>query len=163
MDDNEVHPDRGRAQVCRALRGQRGKPSVCPTHRDETYSMRHRLGRQPYKVPTKVLGVPSAREEWGAHRHVGAVRHLQHNSRCYRISWEGSDYSSDESSDSSRSGTLGGDSSSLFSWKTRSLLESEQGEEAVGCEGSGEEGGPLSVAHQASMEWGLAGRCQEYG
>ena len=38
-----------------------------------------------------------------------------------------------------------------------SLLESEQGEEAVGCEGSGEERGPLSVAHQASMERSLVG------
>ena len=39
----------------------------------------------------------------------------------------------------------------------RSLLESEQGEEAVGCEGSGEERGPLSTADRASMERSLAG------
>ena len=73
MDDDEVYPVRGRAQVRRALQGQRGKPSVHPTHRDETYFMRRRLGRQPYKVPAAILEVPSAREEWGAHRHVGAV------------------------------------------------------------------------------------------
>ena len=39
----------------------------------------------------------------------------------------------------------------------RSLLESEQGEEAVGREGSGEERGPLSMADRALIEWGLAG------
>ena len=76
VDDDEVRPDRGRAQVRRALQGQRGKPSVRPSHRDETYSMRRRLGRQPYQVPTAILGVPTAREEWGAHRHIGAVRRL---------------------------------------------------------------------------------------
>ena len=47
-----------------------------------------------------------------------------------------------------------------------SLLESKRGEEAVGCEASGEEAvgceasgeerGPLSAAHQASMERELA-------
>ena len=157
MDDDEVCPDRGRAQVCRALQGQRGKPSVRPTHRDETYSMRRRLGRQPYKVPSAVLGVPTAREEWGAHRHVGAVQRLRHNARRYGIGWEGSDYSSDDSSSSSGSRSSGSDSSSLFSRKTRSLLESERGEETVGREGSGEEGGPLSAAHRELLERFLAG------
>ena len=157
MDDDEVRPVRGRAQVRRALQGQRGKPSVRPTHRDETYSMRHHLGCQPYKVPATVLGVPSAREEWGAHRHIGAVQRLRHNARCYGISWEGSDYSSDESSSSSGSRSSNSDSSSLFSQKTRSLLESERGEEAVGREGSGEESGPLSPAHRESLERFLAG------
>ena len=104
MDDDKVCPTRGRAQVRQALQGQRGKPSVLLTHRDETYSMRHRLGHQPYEVPVKVLGVPSAREEWGAHRHIGAVRRLRHNARCYGIGWEGSDYSSDESTSSSHWG-----------------------------------------------------------
>ena len=37
------------------------------------------------------------------------------------------------------------------------LLESEQDEEVVGHKGSGEEGGPLSVAHRALMEQFLAG------
>ena len=109
--------------------------------------MHRRLGRQPYQVPTAVLGVPTAREEWGAHRHVGAVQRLRHNARRYGIGWEGSDYSSDESSSSSGSRSLGSDLTSLFSRKTRSLLESERGEEAVGREGSGEESGPLSAAH----------------
>ena len=157
MDDDEVRLACGRAQVHRALQGQRGIPSVRPTHRDETYSMRRRLGRQPYKVPATVLGVPTAREEWGAHRHVGAVRRLRHNARHYGIGWEGSDYSSDESSSSSGSRSSGSDTSSLFSRKTRSLLESERGEEAVGHEGSGEEGGPLSTAHRESLERFLAG------
>ena len=157
MDDDEVCPGRGRAQVRRALQGQRGKPSVRPTHRDETYFMRRRLGRQPYQVPTTVLGVPSAREEWGAHRHIGAVRCLRHNARRYGIGWEGSDCSSDDSSSSSGSGSSGSDSSSLFSRKARSLLESERGEEAVGRKGSGEESGPLSAAHRESMERFLAG------
>ena len=76
MDDDEVHAVHGRAQVHQALQGERGKPSVRPTHGDETYSMRRRLGRQPYEVPAKVLGVPTTREEWGAHRHIGAVRRL---------------------------------------------------------------------------------------
>ena len=119
--------------------------------------MRRRLGRRPYEVPTAVLGVPTAREEWGAHRHVGAVRRLRHNARHYGISWEGSDYSSDESSSSSGSRPSGSDTSSLFSRKTGSLLESERGEEAVGCKGSGEEGGPLSAAHRESLEQFLAG------
>ena len=157
MDDDEVRPDRGRAQVRRALQGQRGKPSVRPTHRDETHSMRRRLGRQPYQVPTTVLGVPTAREEWGAHRHVGAVRRLRHNARRYGIGWEGSDYSSDDSSSSSGSWSSGSDSTGLFSRKTRSLLESERGEEAVGREGSGGEDGPLGAAHRESMERVLAG------
>ena len=158
MDDDEVRPDRGRAQVRRALQGQRGKPSVRPTHRDETYSMRRRLGRQPYQVPTTVLGVLTAREEWGAHRHVRAVRRLRHNARCYGIGWEGSDYSSDDSSSSSRSRSSGSDSTSLFSRKTGSLLESERGEEAVGREDSGREDGPLSAADRESMERCLPGR-----
>ena len=119
--------------------------------------MRRRLGRQPYEVPAKVLGVPTAREEWGAHRHIGAIRRLQHNARRHGIGWEGSDSSSDESSDSSRSGTSCSDLPSLFSRKAGSLLESEQGEEVVGHKGSGGEGGPLSAAHRASMERGLVG------
>ena len=119
--------------------------------------MRRLLGRQPYEVPAAVLGVPTAREEWGAHRHIRAVRCLRHNACRYRIGWEGSDYSSDESSSSSGNRSSGSDSSSLFSQKTRSLLESERGEEAVGREGSGEEGGPLSAAHRESMERFLAG------
>ena len=118
--------------------------------------MRRCLGRQPYQVPTAILGIPSAREEWGAHRHVGAVRRLRHNARRYGIGWEGSDYSSDESSSSSGSRSSGSDSTSLFSRKTGSL-ESERGEEAVGREGSGEESGPLSAAHRESMERFLAG------
>ena len=109
--------------------------------------MCRRLGCQPYEVPAAVLGVPTAREEWGAHCHVGAVRRLQHNARHYGIGWEGSDYSSNDSSSFSGSRSSGSDSSSLFSRKTRSLLESERGEETVGREGSGEEGGPLSMAH----------------
>ena len=137
--------------------GQRGKPSVRPTHRDETYSMRCCLGRRLYKVPTTVLGVPTVREEWGAHCHIGTVQHLRHNACRYGISWEGSDYSSDESSDASGSRSSGSDLSSLFSRKTRSLLESERGEEVVGREGSGEEGGPLSATDQALMERSLAG------
>ena len=119
--------------------------------------MRRHLGRQPYKVPATVLGVPTTREEWGAHRHVGTVRRLRHNARRYGIGWEGSNYSSDESSSSSGSRSSGSDSSTLFSWKTQSLLESERGEETVGREGSGKEGGPLSTAHRESMERFLAG------
>ena len=147
MDDDKVHSDRRRAQVRRALTGQRGKPSVRPSHRDETYSMCRHLGRQPYEVPAKVLGVLTAKEEWGAHRHIRAVRRLRHNACRYRISWEGSDSSSNKSTSSSGSGTLSGDSPSLFSRKTRSLPESERGEEVVGCEGSGGERGPLSTAY----------------
>ena len=75
-DDDEVHPSHERAQVHQALQGQRGTPSVHPMHCDETYSMCHHLGRKPYEVPTKVLGVPSAIEEWGAHCHLGPVRCL---------------------------------------------------------------------------------------
>ena len=119
--------------------------------------MRRRLGRQPYQVPTAVLGVPTAREEWGAHRHVGAVRRLRYNARRYGIGWEGSDYSSDDSSNSSGSRSSGSDSTSLFSRKMRSLLESERGEETVGREGSGGEDGPLSAARRESMERVLAG------
>ena len=109
--------------------------------------MRHCLGHKPYEVPAKVLGVLSAIEEWGTHRHVGPIRRLRREGRRYGIGWEGSNSSSDKSTDSSRSGTSSGDLSSLFSQKMRSLLESERGEEAVGREGSGEERGPLSVAH----------------
>ena len=116
------------------------------------------LGRKPYEVPAKVLGVPSAIEEWGSHRHIGPIHHLQREGCRYRIGWEGSNSSSDESTSSSGSGTLCSDSSGLFSWKTGSLLESERGEEAVGCEGSGGERGPLSTADQASLEQGLVGR-----
>ena len=104
------------------------------------------LGLKPYEVPAKVLGVSSTIEEWGAHRHLGPVRHLQQEGCHYRIGWEGSDSSSNESTSSSGSGTSSSDSSGFFSQKTRSLLESERGEEAVGRKGSGEERGPLSAA-----------------
>ena len=120
--------------------------------------MRRRLGRQPYQVPTAVLGVPTAREEWGAHRHIGAVRRLRHNARRYGIGWEGSDYSSDDSSSSSGSRSSGSDTSSLFSRKTQSLLESERGEEIIGRESPRGEDGPLSAAHRESMERCLPGR-----
>ena len=116
-----------------------------------------RLGRKPYEVPAKVLGIPTTREEWGAHHHVGAVQRLRHNARRYGIGWEGSNSSSNKSASSSGSGTLSNGLSGLFSWKTRSLLESERGEEVVGCEGSGGERGPLSAAHRASLERCLAG------
>ena len=106
--------------------------------------MHRRLGRKPYEVPAKVSGVPSALKEWGAHRHVGPIRCLQQEGCCYGISWEGSDSSSNESTNSSGSGSSSGDPSSLFSWKVGSLLESEQGEEAVvrttSAEGSSGEG-----------------------
>ena len=132
--------------------------------------MRCWLGCKPYEVSTKVPRVLSNIKEWKLHlcHHFRVIHHIQQVCHGYRIGWEGSDSSSDKSSSSTGSGTMSNDSSSLFSQKTESLLESEWGEESVGHEASGEEAGPLSVAHQESLERFLAGRpldsrdlCQE--
>ena len=121
--------------------------------------MHHCLGCKLYKAPAKVPGVSSNVEEWKLHlyRYLRVIHNLLQESRQYGIGWEGSDSSSDESSSSTGSWSLGNDSSSLFSRKMRSLLESEWGEELVGWEGSGWEGGPISAAHWELMEQSLAG------
>ena len=89
--------------------------------------MHHYLGCKLYKAPAKVPGVSSNVEEWKLHlyRHLRVIHNLQQESCQYGIGWEGSDSSSDESSSSTGSWSLGNDSSSLFSRKVRSLLESE--------------------------------------